>query len=97
MKKEAKEIREEIIAIVEKETPSFPLEQPLNVEVEVFENWLTVEGKIKRKDVMNREKFLIDSVFIGLGVDDKYIYNYTIKKIQSDKEKSRIKIKPIQL
>jgi len=35
---------------------------------------------------MNREKFLIDSVFGTLNTDDKFIYELTMKKIQSEKE-----------
>jgi len=58
----------------------------LKVLVEVHENWLTKVGTIRKKDLMNREKFLIDSVFGALNTDDKFIYELTMKKIQSEKE-----------
>ena len=58
----------------------------LKVLVEVHENWLTKVGTIRKKDLMNREKFLIDSVFGTLNTDDKFIYELTMKKIQSEKE-----------
>ena len=97
LKKEAVELRKEIIQIV-KETPMDPIfkpEQLLKVTVEVYEDWYTKKCSVKRKDVSNREKFLIDSVFLGLEVDDKYIFEHTMKKIQAEEEYCIIKIEPL--
>ena len=93
MKTEAKELREEIKKIV----TSLPFVCPnlnngLKVVVEIHENWFCKNGSVKRVDVSNREKFLIDSVFNALGIDDKFIFEHTMKKVQSKKEKSVIKI-----
>ena len=65
MKKEAKDLRKEIIEIVLKSKTLFKgLENhPLGVDVAIFENWHCKDGSIKKKDVANREKFLIDSVY----------------------------------
>lgn len=93
IKPEAKKLRQEIIKIVKtvlKESYTFDLH--LKVTVEVYENWYTKKGTVKRMDVANREKFLIDSVFEGLDVDDKHIFEYITRKVQSDEEYALIKI-----
>ena len=94
MKTEAKKLREEIKKIVWN-TPIDPIREPpvkLKIKVEIHEDWFTKDGKVKRKDVANREKFLVDSVFEALGVDDKYIFEHNIIKHQDFKEFSIIKI-----
>jgi len=98
MKTEAKKIRKEIIEIVWDSLPFVcsNLNNGLRVEVKVHEDWLCKNGSIKKKDIMNREKFLIDSVFEGLGIDDKYIFEHTMKKVQSKEEKVIIKIEEIK-
>ena len=98
LKPEAKKLREEIKDIVYN-TPIDPLRYPpqkLKVIVEVHENWFTKKGDVARKDVSNREKFLIDSVFEALGLDDKMIFEHIMKKIQSKVEFSIIKIERFQ-
>jgi len=94
MKKEAKEIREDIKQIVKKSLPFVcsNLNDGLKVDVEVHENWFTKEGKVKKKDISNREKFLIDSIFDALEIDDKFIFEQTMKKVQDEKEFAIIKI-----
>jgi len=88
LKPEAKKLRKEIKEIIVNQ--AFPLfaqeEVPLKVMVEINENWFTKKGKVARKDSNNREKFLVDSIFDALGIDDKFIFEHTMKKIQSDKE-----------
>ena len=88
IKKEARELREEIKEIVYKSLPFIcpNLNDGLKVTVDIHENWLTKIGGVKRKDIVNREKFLIDSVFNALNVDDKYIFEHTMKKIQDEEE-----------
>ena len=86
--KEAKELREEIDQIVHdrpvEELEVLPEDQPLKVIVTIHENWFTKDGDIKRVDIANREKFLIDSVFNSLGIDDKTIFHHSMIKIQDD-------------
>jgi len=83
--KEARELKEEIKQIVYKS----------RVEVEIHENWLTKKGEIKKKDIANREKFLIDSVFAALGMDDKFIFEHSMKKVQDDQEFAVITIQKL--
>jgi len=94
LKPEAKELRKRIKEIVD-DTPADPIREPpveLAVTVYVFEDWYTKKGTPKRKDVANREKFLIDSVFEALGIDDKQIFQHTMKKVQSKTEGCQILI-----
>ena len=88
MKKEAKELREEIKEIVYQSLPFVcpNLNDGLNVRVEIHENWLTKDGAVKKKDILNREKFLIDSVFDALNIDDKFIFEHTMIKVQDEEE-----------
>ena len=92
--KEARELRERINIITNEEAPLFfkNLEKGLRVEVEIHENWLTKKGEVARKDIANREKFLIDSIFKALNIDDKYIFEHKFLKIQDDQEFALVKI-----
>lgn len=98
MKTEAKKLRDEIKTIVKLKyiNQLYNPEIKLKVTVEIHEDWLTKDGNVKRKDVANREKFLIDSVFEALGIDDKYIFEHNISKVQDSEEFSIIKIGAIK-
>lgn len=67
----------------------------LSVSVQIFENWYFKNGKVKKMDIANREKFLIDSVFSAIGIDDRYIFNLNFSKVQSIEEYSIIQITPL--
>lgn len=96
MTKEAKELKKEIQEIVDKEGLRFDyrpyLDKPLKVIVEIHENWFNKDKTIKRKDVANREKFLIDSIFDALEINDKNIFENTFIKIQDEEEFAEISI-----
>jgi len=99
LKPEAKKIRQEIEdAILPAVGTSFEHvdDKKLKVTVEIHENWYTKDKKIKRVDLANREKFLIDSVFIALGIDDKLIFEHCMRKIQDDKEYAVVTIEELQ-
>ena len=64
----------------------------LSVRVEIYEDWHTKKGAVKKKDVANREKFLIDSVFKALELDDCFIFEHVMRKVQSVEEKAVIAI-----
>lgn len=89
-----KEIKEIVFATPINNVPDCETKKlQLAVITEVHENWFTKKGTVKKKDLANREKFLIDSVFEALGLEDSFIFEHTMKKIQSEKELSIIKIK----
>jgi len=90
---EARKLREEIKGIVvNSPIPQIQEETQLELVVEIHENWFTQKGKVARKDISNREKFLVDSVFNALEIDDKFIFKHSMNKVQSKKEKAVIKI-----
>ena len=95
LKPEARKLREEIKElIINQAFPLFAQEEVLlKVTTEIHEDWYTKKGLVKRKDIGNREKFLVDSVFDALGMDDKFIFEHTMKKVQSNKEFAIIIIK----
>jgi len=95
MQTEAKKLRAEIKEIVKESLPFVcpDLNKGLKVDVEIHEDWYCKNGSVKRKDILNREKFLIDSVFAALDIDDKYIFEHTMRKIQDEEEFAIITIK----
>lgn len=50
--------------------------------------WFTKKDQIKKKDVENRHKALIDGVFKFLGLDDSQIFEIEIKKVVGGDELS---------
>lgn len=95
--KEARELRERITGIVNKTKPDcFSFESNrLKVEIDIHENWLTKKNLVARKDIANRSKFILDSVFKALEIDDKFIFIHIMRKVQSTEEKAIIKIEAI--
>ena len=95
--KEAKELKEQIADIVR--VKHFNTEdydnKPLKVSVRISEDWLCKDKSIKRKDIANREKFLIDSIFDALGLDDKLIFVHIMEKVQSKDEHAIVSIVPL--
>ena len=101
LKTEAREIRTKISNIVGQlkvshAAFSFPFNARLKVTIEIFEDWLTLSGEVAHKDISNREKFLTDSVFKALDIDDKFIFELTYKKVISEEEKAIVTIEVIE-
>lgn len=56
----------------------------LEVTVIIYENWFTKKDTIKKKDIANREKFIVDTVFEALCLDDAQIWKHTmIKQVET--------------
>ena len=88
--KEARKLKADIKDIISKiPFPQYP-EVPLKVSVDIYENWFCKNGDIKKKDIANREKFLIDSIFEAIGMDDKLIFENSFRKINSETEEKAI-------
>lgn len=92
LKTEARKLQREILEIVDKiRDDSLRIRsEPLSVHVDIFEDWYFKNGSIRKIDVANREKFLIDSVFKALGIDDKFIFYQSMKKVQSKTEEKAV-------
>ena len=102
LSKEARELRAKIEELLDKEHIHEAVEVikendcKLRVLIRIQENWLTKKGEVKRKDIANREKFLIDSVFNALGIDDKMIYEHTSMKVQGEDECAIVNIEEFE-
>jgi Holliday junction resolvase RusA-like endonuclease len=99
LKKEGRELREYISNKIKNTISKEKLEQFKNIQlivsVNIFENWFTKKGTVRRIDIANREKFLIDSVFNALGLDDCFIFEHVMRKVQSEYEKAVITIQQL--
>ena len=97
--KEARSLKEDIQVFLDEQVDYSDFlnfkEKELRVTVDVYENWYTKKGTVARKDVSNREKWLIDTVFKILGLNDKFIFNHKMNKVQSTTEKTIINIEII--
>ncbi|MFI5405085.1 MAG: RusA family crossover junction endodeoxyribonuclease [Nitrososphaerales archaeon] len=94
--REGKEFKERIGNICNQELlnlgdtkPDFT-DKKLVVKMWVSENWFNKDGTIKKKDLMNKEKFVIDSVFKGLNLDDSQIFVFLSRKITGSSDKTKI-------
>lgn len=58
----------------------------LSVNINLYGNWFTKSGSIRKVDAANFEKTLIDSIFTHLKLNDENIFELTIMKIQGDEE-----------
>lgn len=97
LKPEAKALKKKIFELVNGLDKDIALNSNLKLKVttEIYEDWICQNGSVAKKDISNREKFLIDSVFEALDLDDKYIFEQTFKKIISFEQKAVIKIEVI--
>lgn len=93
--KEAKILREKIKEIVSEQNDDLIIGGKLSIEIKIHEDWYCKNGTIKRKDISNREKFLVDSIFEDLNLDDKQIFTHIMIKIQDKEEYSEITIQNI--
>lgn len=64
----------------------------LKVNIAIYEPWYFKNGNVATKDLLNREKFLIDAVFEGLKIDDRFIWECTFRKVDNDTEQAIINI-----
>lgn len=99
--KEARELKGKIVNIAKKKRWKSPgydslVDSKLEVTVFVNEDWYYKNGKFKRVDVANREKFMVDSIFEGLNLDDKQIFRIEFNKVQNtESEFSQVIIEAI--
>lgn len=80
----ARELRAKIISDVKEMDNTLPEDATLRIDINLVEDWLCKNGAIRKADLDNRLKFLIDSVFRGLEMDDKYIFEIHAYKVQSE-------------
>jgi len=92
LKKEAIMLRARIMEDVKEQIKPFEISEmkseivdaKLTIGIIMTENWYCKNGSVKKADLDNRLKFLIDSVFRGLNLDDRMIFEIYAKKEQSE-------------
>jgi len=94
--KESRELSEKVKEIVMNSDINI-FTGELSIKIEIYSNWYNKNKTIKKRDIANLEKFITDSIFNGLEeMDDRQIFELTMKKIQSDDEKAIITIEELK-
>ncbi len=95
--KEARDIQKQIKDLIEalKINCTPYLDERLSIKILIHEDWYTKKCEVKKKDIANREKFLVDSVFEVLGLNDKFIFEHQMYKVQDKEEYAIIEIKTL--
>lgn len=82
--KEARILDKKIAEIVNPFRDFYLENTQLKVRIIILEKWFNLDGTIKKKDLDDRAKFILDSVFRGLNIDDKNVFELEMKKEHSD-------------
>lgn len=88
--------RKEVKPIVEKYLKDSGMKYEgglITLKVDINEVFFTKGHEIKKLDVDNMAKQIIDSIFPALGIDDKTIFNLTLRKVHYDKGRPHIIVK----
>lgn len=56
----------------------------LDMKLDVYSNFYCKNGNIKRSDIHNLIKVVVDALSERLGFDDSQVFSFTANKIQSD-------------
>lgn len=101
IKKKYNELRERIQEIVYRKLGNRNLDiedyldRKLSISIEVHEKWITKAGEVAKRDLSNKSKFLIDSIFMALGTDDKFLWEIKMNKDHNaEEDKVIVIIKP---
>jgi Holliday junction resolvase RusA-like endonuclease len=75
--------------------------KPLFAVLKFYSNWSTKAGTIRKKDISNHEKLLLDSLVSVMNknnyaLDDSQIFCLVLQKIYGEKDKTVIEIEIIQ-
>ena len=65
---------------------SIPEHCLIQFKIQVIQSWIYKNGKLKRADVQNMDKLLIDALCDKWGIDDSRVQKTSIEKIHSNKE-----------
>lgn len=55
----------------------------IHLSIYVYQNWYYKNGKLKKEDIHNMDKILIDAMFNKWGIDDSRVSQMCIHKVQS--------------
>lgn len=70
--------------------------EKLQCEITVTQNWYFKNGNIKKQDIQNMAKCIIDLISEKLGFGDEQFFETTCRKVHDpEKQESRVKIRRI--
>lgn len=83
---------------VEAQVAALNLEAPMGllmVSIRFYSaRWMCKNGSVRKTDVANREKLLIDAVFKTLGIDDSNIFLLSLEKVTGPEDVTEMTILP---
>ena len=65
--------------------PNIPADLLLAISLTYHDVWMTKEGKVRKLDLSNLEKVLLDAVCEHVGVDDSHIFKKESLKQEGEK------------
>lgn len=74
---------------------NFKSTDKLSIEIDYYSNFIYKNGKNRKIDLQNLDKLLIDAIFEQLGIDDSIIWLMKCKKIESNTEKTVVRLRTI--
>lgn len=79
LSKEAKEFKKLVFI----HTPPYKIKEGAmyQITIQVYSNWWCKNGNIRRKDIQNLDKLLIDAMFEKFGADDSVIFRTRVEKL----------------
>lgn len=84
LSQEAKEFKKLLMLHVPMiDEKDFKPNSTLSIDLIFYDNWYYKNGNMRKKDVQNMDKIVIDSLFKLLPVDDCYIWINTNTKVQT--------------
>ena len=70
----------------------------LSVEVDLIsDDWMCKNGNVKKRDIDNCLKTLLDSIFSCLDTDDSYIWDLKVRKVDGPIQKTVVRIYELEL
>lgn len=64
----------------------------LKVTINFHSKWFNKDGSVKKKDVDNRIKPLLDSIEKRFAIPDKHYFNLEVFKLHSEEDKTEVEI-----
>lgn len=62
------------------------------LEIKVLAPWMTQKGNVKKQDIQNLEKILIDAISEKYEFEDSRVWKKNCEKVESEKEEVEVKL-----
>lgn len=82
--REARQFKEKVV--IYSPPISVPEDRLLILEIKVVQSWIYKNKKLRKQDVQNMDKLIIDGLCKKLGIDDSFVQKSTIEKVHSPTE-----------